>query len=61
MKTSDFLSFALIISSDESQSKVHFDLQSLGENETGYRGKNIEYFPEMKTSYICLHCFFIPS
>jgi len=31
MKTSDFLSFALIISSDESQSKAHFDLQSLGE------------------------------
>jgi len=27
----DFLSFALIISSDESQSKAQFNLQSLGE------------------------------
>jgi len=40
MKTSDFLSFALIISSDESQSKAHFDLQSLGENKTDYSAKN---------------------
>jgi len=31
MKTSDFFSFALIISSDESQSTAHFHLQSLGE------------------------------
>jgi len=40
MKTSDFLSFALIMSSDKSQSKAHFDLQSLGENKTDYRAKN---------------------
>ena len=53
MKTFDFLSFALIISSDESQSKAHFDLQSLGEIKTGYRAKNIQFFPQMKTSYIC--------
>jgi len=32
LKTSDFLSFALIIGSDESQSKAQFNLQSLGEN-----------------------------
>jgi len=44
MKTSDFLSFTQIISSDESQSKAHFDLQSLRENRTGYRAKNIEFF-----------------
>jgi len=61
MKTFDFLSFALIISSDESQSKAHFDLQSLGEIKTGYRAKNIQFFPQMKTSHICLHCFFIRS
>ena len=41
MKTCHFLSFALIISSDESQSKAHFNLQSLGENKTGYRAKSI--------------------
>jgi len=28
MKTSDFLSFALIISSDESQSKAQFNLKA---------------------------------
>jgi len=33
-KTSDFLSFALIISSDESQSKEQFNTLSLGENKT---------------------------
>jgi len=34
MKASGFLYFALIISSDESQSKAHYKLQSLGENKT---------------------------
>jgi len=33
LKTSDFLSFALI-SSDESQSKAQFDALSSGENKT---------------------------
>jgi len=42
--TSDFLSFALIISSDESQIKAHFDRQSLGENKTGDRAKNMYVF-----------------
>jgi len=28
------------MSSDKSQSKAHFDLQSLGENKTDYRAKN---------------------
>jgi len=48
------------MSSDESQSKAHFDLQSLGENKTGYVLKR-EKFPQMKTSHICLHCFFYAS
>jgi len=55
LKTSDFLSFAPIISSDESQSKAQFNLQSLGENETG--AENVHFFPQMKTSrkvHICL-------
>jgi len=59
-----FLIFALVISSDESQSKAGFNLQSLEENNTGYRAENIEFFPQMKTSrkvHICLHWFFIPS
>jgi len=33
-KTSGFLSFALIISSDEWQSKAQFNTLSLGENKT---------------------------
>jgi len=51
LKTSDFLSFELIVSSDESQSKAQF---SVG---TGYRAEN-RFFPQMKTSrkvHICLH------
>jgi len=42
LKTSDFLYFALIIRSDESQGKTQFNLQSLGENENkfGYRFEN---------------------
>jgi len=57
MKTPDFLSFALIISSNESKSKTQFNLQNLGENESGYLSEN-RIFPQMKTSrkvYICLH------
>jgi len=66
LKTSDILSFTVIMRSDESQSKAQFIRQSLGENETGYRAKNIAYnfFPQMKTSrkvHISLHCIFIPS
>ena len=61
MKKSDFLSFALVISSDESQSKVHFDLQILGENKTGCSAKNIQFFPQTKSSHICQHIFFIHS
>jgi len=38
LKISDFLSFALIISSDESQSKAQFNLQNL-ENKSGYRAE----------------------
>jgi len=35
------LSFALVINSDESQSKAQINLQSLGENKTGYRAEII--------------------
>jgi len=35
LKLFEFLSFALIISSDEWQSKAQFNLQSLGESITG--------------------------
>jgi len=41
LKNFDFLSFALIISSDESQSKAQINLQSVGENKTAYRAENI--------------------
>jgi len=63
LKTLDFLSFALIISSDESQSKVQFNTLSLGENKTDlYRAEN-RFFPQKKTSrkvHICLHWFLYP-
>ena len=44
MKTSDFLSFAHIISKDESQTEAQFFLQSLGENKTGYRAEKKFFF-----------------
>jgi len=43
LNTSDISSFALIISSDEWLSKTQFNLQSLGENKTGYRAENIKF------------------
>jgi len=36
-------SFALIISSNEWQSKAKYNLQSLGENKSGYRAENIKF------------------
>jgi len=43
-ETPDFLSFALIISSDESQGKAQFNMQRLGENKTGHRAENVDFF-----------------
>ena len=43
LQTSEFLSFAHVINSNESQSKAQFNLQSLGENKTGYRADNIKF------------------
>jgi len=43
-ETSHFLSFALIISSVESQSKAQSNMESLGENRTGSRVENIDFF-----------------
>jgi len=40
-KTSEFLPLTLKISSYKSQSKAQFNLQSLGDNKTGYRAENI--------------------
>jgi len=51
MKTSDFLSFALIISSDESQSKA----QSLGGNKIVYRAENINFFHRWKLEDLFLY------
>jgi len=56
LKTSDFFSFVLIISSDQSQSEAKFNLQNLGENKTTML--KTEFFVQMKTSrkvHICLH------
>jgi len=39
----NFLYFALMISSGESQSNTQFNLQSLGVNKTVYRAENIEF------------------
>jgi len=50
LKTSDFLSFALIISSDESQSETQFNVG------TGYRAENTVFFSTdenfKKSSYL---------
>jgi len=62
LKTSDLLSFALIINSDESQGKAQFNTLSIGENKTGYRAEN-RFFPQMNFSrnvHICLHRFLYP-
>jgi len=50
LKTSYFVSFARIISSDKSHSKAQFILTSVGENRTGYCAENIDLFTHMKTS-----------
>jgi len=42
LNSSDFLSFALIITSDELQSKAQFSTQSLGEKKTGYPAENTD-------------------
>jgi len=63
LKTSNFLSFALTISSDESQSKAQFNMQNLGENKTGYRAENIHFFHrwklQEKSTFVYID--FIPS
>jgi len=64
LKTFDFLSFALIISSDESQSKAQFNPLSLGENKTDvYRAENIDFSTDenFKKSPHLLTLIFIPS
>jgi len=64
VKTSDFVSFALVISSNESQSKAQFNLQNLGEIRLITVLDTQNLFPQMKTSrkdHIWLHYIFIPS
>jgi len=43
--------------------KVQSNLQSLGENKTGYRAENIKFVStgENLKIHICLHCIFIPT
>jgi len=60
MKPCDFLSLARIMSSDESQRKAHFDLQSLGENMTGYRAyKHIIFSTDENVTHL-FTLLFIP-
>ena len=60
LKLFEFLSFALIISSDEWQSKAQFNLQSLGGNKIGYRAENIKFVStDENLKNVTLH--FIPS
>jgi len=57
LKTSDFLSIALIISSDESQIKAQFNTLSSEENKTDVYRDGKRFFPQMTTSkkvHICL-------
>jgi len=57
------LSFALIISTDELQSKAQFNTLSLGENKTGYRAENIDFSTDenFKKSPRLFALIFIPS
>jgi len=59
----EYLSFALIISSDKSQSKAQFNTQSLTENEIGDCGENIDFSTDenFKISPHLLALIFIPS
>jgi len=62
LKTSDFLSFALVISSDELQGKAQFNTLSVGENKTGYRAENIDFSTdENQESTHLFTLIFIPS
>jgi len=49
--------------SDESQSKAQFNLQSLGENKTGYRAENIIFSTDdnFKKSPHLFTLLFMPS
>jgi len=67
MGTHLFGYFALIISSDESQSKAQFNLfnlQSVGENTTGYCAKYIKFVSTdenlKKRLRLFLYCFLYP-
>jgi len=56
------LSFALI-SSDESQSKAKFNLQSLGEKKTSYRAEN-RFFPKgenFKSTFVNIDFLYPPD
>jgi len=61
MKIYDFLSFALVISSDESQSNAHFDLQNLEESKIGCRAENIRIFSTDENFTHLFTLLFIPS
>jgi len=65
LQTSYFLSFALRISIDESQSTAQFNTLSLGENKTDvYRAENIDFFSKNENFKKSPHLFtliFIPS
>jgi len=61
LKTFDFLSFALITSSDEWQSKTRFNLQSLKANRAGDRAGNTKFVStdkNLKKIPHCSHCVF---
>jgi len=61
LKTFDFLSFALITSSDEWQSKTLFNLQNLKANRAGDRAGNTKFVStdkNLKKIPHCSHCVF---
>jgi len=64
LNTSDLLSFALIISSDESQSEAKFILLGVGENKTRYRAENMKFVSKDANLMKCPHLFtlhFMPT
>jgi len=59
LKNSEFLTFALIISSTESQSEAQVNQQSIGESKTGYSAGNKKNYTDENFNK-SLHLFTLP-
>jgi len=60
LKTSAFLSFALKMNSDESQSQAQFNTQSFGENKVGHCAENTKFVSRDENFKKNPHLFTLP-